>query len=367
MHRTPDIVPFCLTARIVYNLVMASSGPSTYPRDHWYVVARSVEIGHELTARTICGRHVVLYRTNGGEVVALDDRCPHRGFPLSAGALVGDLVQCGYHGLRFDPCGTCVSVPGQERIPSRANVPTRPVVEQGAWIWMWPGDPDRADPQLVPATPWFEDDAWAAVDGVEPLDARYGLLVDNLLDLSHETFLHGGYIGTPEVAETPIDTSVDDDGVVYVSRRMQSVECPPFYETTTGLSTPIDRWQDIEYHAPGFYLLHVRVAPAGAEPRDDGSDPEAAHVKVLYAITPVDDRHTLDFWAVARDFALDDESVDARIAEMNRAVVLQDVDALNLIEQRLGDDWSPPEISFKIDTGGLAARRVLADLIRSET
>jgi vanillate O-demethylase monooxygenase subunit len=336
----------------------------TYPTNQWYVVAGASEVGRELLARTVCGRHIVLYRTEAGDAVALDDRCPHRGFPLSAGALVGDEVQCGYHGLRFDPCGTCVRVPGQERIPSRADVGTRPLVEQGAWIWIWMGDPERPDHDALPSTPWFDDPAWAAVDGMEPLPARYGLLIDNLLDLSHETFLHDGFIGTPEVSETPITTSTDEAGVVFVSRHMDAVECPPFYTETTGFSTPIDRWQDIEYHAPGFYLLHVRVAPSGTPAEGDDSD--AAHLKVLYAITPVDDHHTLDFWAVARDFAVGDSSVDAKIADMNRAVVLQDVDALTLIEQRLGDDWTPPEVSLKIDTGGLAGRRVLADLIDRE-
>jgi hypothetical protein len=106
----------------------------------------------------------------------------------------------------------------------------------------------------------------------------------------------------------------------------------------------------------------VRVAAAGVAPSADGSDADAAHVKVLYAITPVDDHNTLDFWAVCRDFALDDAAIDDFLATMNREVVLQDVKALSLIEQRLGDDWSPPEVSLKIDTGGLAARRVLESL-----
>ena len=109
------------------------------------------------------------------------------------------------------------------------------------------------------------------------------------------------------------------------------------------------------------------VAPSDGTPiAGDGSDPDAAHLKVLYAITPVDDHNTLDFWAVCRDFALGDESVDTGIAEMNRAVVLQDVVALNLIEERLGDDWAPVEVSLKIDTGGLAGRRVLAEMVAAE-
>jgi len=336
-----------------------------WPSNQWYVVAGASEVGRSLLARTICDQHLVLYRTEDGEVVVLDDRCPHRGYPLSAGALIGDEVQCGYHGLRFSTCGTCVRVPGQDRIPSRADVVSRPVVEQGAWIWVWIGDPEHADHARLPSTPWFTDAAWASVDGMEPLAARYGLLIDNLLDLSHETFLHDGYIGTPEVAEAPITTSIDEAAsIVSVSRRMEAVECPPFYAKSTGFSSPIDRWQDIEYHAPGFYLLNVRVAPSGTGPALDGSDRDAVHVKVLYAITPVDAHNTLDFWAVCRDFAIDDESIDAVIAEMNRTVVLQDVVALSMIEQRLGDDWSPPEVSLKIDAGGLAARRMLADMAR---
>lgn len=336
----------------------------TFARNRWYVAASSDEVGRALLARTVCGEHLVLFRSTVGEVIALEDRCSHRSYPLSAGALIEDEVQCGYHGLRFDACGTCRWAPGQDRIPTKANVRQYPLVENGPWIWVWIGEAAEVDHAALPETPWFNDVEWATVSGMEPLPARYGLLVDNLLDLSHETFLHAGFIGTPEVAETPTTTEVDEAaGIVRVSRHMEAVECPPFYSESTGLQTPIDRWQDIEYHAPGFYLLHVRVAPAGTQPLPDGSDSEAAHVKVLYAITPVDERSTLDFWAVARDFAVDDSEVDTFLAEMNREVVLQDVEALGLIEERLGEDRNPPEVSFKIDTGGLAARRVIQAML----
>ncbi len=334
--------------------------------DRWYVVAAAEEVGGQPLARMVCGRSVVLFRDRTGNAVALDDRCPHRSYPLSLGTVLDGEIQCGYHGLRFDPCGTCVWVPGQDRISSKASVPAHHLVEQGAWIWIWIGADTATPPDLsrLPSTPWFEDEGWATVHGMEPLPARYGLLVDNLLDLSHETFLHAGYIGTPEVAETPITTEVDENaGVVRVSRHMEAAECPPFYSRTTGMETPIDRWQDIEYHAPGFYLLHVRVAPHGVEPAADGTDARAALLKVLYAITPVDACNTLDFWAVCRDFAVDDEGISSAMADLNREVVLQDVEALGAIERVLAADLDPPEVSFKIDTGALAARRVLASQV----
>ena len=340
----------------------ATAGAVTYPRQHWYVAAESAEVSDRPLARRICGDDLVLYRTSTGAVACLPDRCPHRGYPLSAGCVVADELQCGYHGLRFATDGVCTWAPGQDRMPASANLAARPVVEVAPWIFVWMGDPAAPDHDRLTLIPWFGNPDWAVAHGMEPLDAPYGLLIDNLLDLSHETFLHGGSIGTPEVAETPITTEVEGD-VVFVSRRMEAVECPPFYQRATGLETPIDRWQDIEYHAPGVYLLHVRVAPAGADPL---SDPRAARVEVLYAVTPCDDDTTLDFWAVARNFALDDGRVQRFIAESNRSVVLEDVTALNLIAERNRRNAPSGEVSFKIARGGLAARRVLASQIERE-
>lgn len=206
---------------------------------------------------------------------------------------------------------------------------------------------------------------WTTVCGMEPIDADYGLLVDNLLDLSHETYLHGGYIGTPEVAETPITTEVDEGaGIVRVSRHMDDAECPPFYARSTGIEDRITRWQDIEYHAPCLYLLHSRIAPVGVLPEADGSDPNAFHTEITYAITPSSDGHVYDFWAVSRDFARDDEEVTTFLRDFNHTVVMQDVDALNLLQKTLGTERTGyQELSINIDTGGLAARRILARLV----
>ncbi|MEQ3549599.1 aromatic ring-hydroxylating dioxygenase subunit alpha [Pseudonocardia nematodicida] len=334
------------------------------PRDRWFVAAYCREIGHELFSRTVCGESILFWRTRSGEVTAMADRCVHRRFPLSQAPtrLVDDRVVCGYHGFTYGADGRCVAVPGQTRVPRTARLARYPVVEQDSFVWVWIGDPGRADVTTIPRATWLNDPQWTVVSGMEPLRARFGLLVDNLLDLSHETYLHGGYIGTPEVAATPITTEVDDDaGVVRVSRRMADAECPPFYSRSTGLSGRISRWQDIEYFPPCLYTLHSRIAPLGSVPHPDGSDPDAFHVEVVYAITPETATTTHDFWAVARDFARDDQEVSEFLAEQNRTVVLQDVAALDVLEQVVATD--PPgsqELSINIDTGGLAARRMLA-------
>jgi vanillate O-demethylase monooxygenase subunit len=338
-----------------------------FARNHWYVVASAAEIGGQPLARTVCGDDLVLWRSSDGTASALADRCSHRRYPLSLGSVVDDVLVCGYHGFTYDCAGACIAVPGQARIPSRADVRDYPLATVGPWVLVWMGDPEAPDLTRLPDAPWLTDPAWAVVSGMQPLAARYELLVDNLLDLSHETHLHAGFIGTPEVAATPIETSVEADGrVVRVSRHMAGAECPPFYERSTGLTSPIDRWQDIEYTPPGFYVLHSRIAPAGVGPGPDGSDPDAAHAKILYGITPSTETTTYDFWLVARDFALDDPEVDEFLAKMNDEVVGQDVRALAVLEQRVAAEPGGVEVDIKIDRGSLAARRALSALITDE-
>ncbi|HEU0103134.1 MAG TPA: aromatic ring-hydroxylating dioxygenase subunit alpha [Mycobacteriales bacterium] len=334
----------------------------TFARNQWYVAAYAAEVGREqILGRTILNEPIAFYRTEAGTAVGLADRCVHRRFPLSESRLEGDTVVCGYHGFTYDTGGACVFVPGQTRIPRTARVGAYPVVEQDSFVWVWIGDAAKADPARIPRAPWLDDPGYTTVCGMEPLDARAGLLIDNLMDLSHETYLHGGYIGTPEVANTPITTEVDDEaGIVYVSRHMADADCPPFYATSTGIQGRITRWQDIEFHPPCLYLLHSRVAPVGVLPPEDGPDDQAFHVEVVYAITPSTDSHTYDFWAVARDFAPGDEAVSDFLRESNRTVVLQDVKALNVLEKVLESEADGyQELSINIDTGGLAARRII--------
>ncbi|WP_037618140.1 aromatic ring-hydroxylating dioxygenase subunit alpha [Streptomyces aureus] len=339
---------------------------TAFARNQWYVAAFTYEVGRELVGRTVLGEPLVLYRAEmDGAAVVLSDRCVHRRFPLSASRLDGDRIVCGYHGFTYDTTGACVGVPGQTRIPRSARVTSYPVVEQDLFVWVWIGDPAIADPASVPRAAHMDSPDWTTVSGMEPVEADYGLLVDNLLDLSHETYLHGGYIGTPEVAETPITTEVDKEaGVVRVSRRMADAACPPFYARSTGIEGRITRWQDIEYHAPCLYLLHSRIAPAGVLPEADGSDPAAFHTEITYAITPSAEGRVYDFWAVSRDFARSDDGVSAFMRDLNHTVVMQDVEALDLLQRTLASEPAGyREVSVGIDAGGLAARRILARLV----
>ncbi len=338
-----------------------------YVDDSWYVVARRCEVGDDLLERRVIGRSLVLYRTSAGAAVALANRCPHRGFPLSAGTRVGDRVRCGYHGFTFDCDGACVSVPGQERVPSRADVRAYPVVEHGPFVWVWTGDPERADPALVPHDFGLEEPGWQWASGLVPIACDYELVVDNLLDLSHETFVHATRIGTPEVAETPVTTTVDESRHrVAVSRHMEGVTCPPSYAATAGFSSPIDRWQDAEYAAPSLYLLRSRIAPAGLRPEDTPGDRGAHHGRIFYAMTPETPGRTLYFFALGRQAERHDPTWEARAVAVQHELIAEDAAVMEAV-QSLNDAEGPAhEVSIKIDAGGLAARRMLRALLAAD-
>jgi phenylpropionate dioxygenase-like ring-hydroxylating dioxygenase large terminal subunit len=132
-------------------------------RNSWYVAAWNHELidGIKL-ARTILERPIVLYRGASGKVVALDDRCCHRAAPLSMGRIEGDDIRCMYHGMKFDPGGKCIQIPGQDVIPPKLGVRSYPTVERYNLIWIWPGDAEKADPELIVDYPPLADPKWRA-------------------------------------------------------------------------------------------------------------------------------------------------------------------------------------------------------------
>lgn len=164
------------------------------PRNGWYVAAFASEVGETLLARTILNEPVVLYRKHDGVAVAVGGRCPHRHFPLGASRREGDAIVCGYHGITFGSDGRCIRIPSQDHVPQSYRIPAYPLIEHGVWLFIWMGDPGRADPALLPALDAIGFDIPGAPlhpIAFHEIACRYQLLNDNLLDLSHLSFLHG--------------------------------------------------------------------------------------------------------------------------------------------------------------------------------
>lgn len=334
-------------------------------KNSWYVAAWPGELpGTGILTRRILDQPVLLYRTGNGEAAALLDRCPHRLVPLSAGQRIGDRVRCGYHGMVFDAAGRCVHIPGQATIPSNANATVFPVVERHGMVWIWMGEAARADAALIPYVPWSTLDGWTPVCGYTYVAADYRLLSDNLLDLSHETYIHGGTIGNDEqetIADYPVRVSVLDRRLIRAHRDMRDIAPPPFFKLLLGSDKRIDRWQTAIWTAPSINMTDVGARPVGAEPR------ETFVARVLHLLTPETATSTHYFWSHNRNFRLDDAQLTEAIDSGHRRTFDEDKMMLELQQRELADSaCSVPQVALRVDDAPLRARRILAGLIRQE-
>ncbi len=138
---------------------------SNFLRNAWYVAALSGDVGRSLTPVKLLCEAIVLYRTQDGRPVALQDACPHRKLPLSMGRIKGDAIECGYHGLTFDGSGKCIDAATQQRIPPFAVVRSYPVRDQYGLLWIWMGEPTGALKQDIFEIENYHNPAWHTTQG----------------------------------------------------------------------------------------------------------------------------------------------------------------------------------------------------------
>jgi phenylpropionate dioxygenase-like ring-hydroxylating dioxygenase large terminal subunit len=335
-------------------------------RNAWYVACFSRDIAPgKPFARRILGENVMLYRKTDGTVVAMKDRCPHRSLPLSLGRIDGDDIVCGYHGIRFGFDGACRHVPTQASAPRTLSVATYAVTETAPIMWIWMGDPDTARQTSLPPAPWMlEGSGWATSHDYLKINASYVLLHENLVDLSHLTFLHANTFGTPDYASAPFETDVTDEAII-VRRTVQPTRLPPIYANPLGMQgVDAARIVTSTYLSPGLSISAVVLRKL--------EQPEHAridhHIRTAQLVTPCD-RSTVHYhFVVARDFVTDDADVSEFILQSVKAAFAEDVFALESIARVRGEDPDArfSEKSIASDRAGVMLRRRLRTLAEKE-
>ena len=167
----------------------------------WYTALWSHELKDKPVAKTLLNEKIVLFRNAGGDVGALEDCCCHRAAPLSLGEISGDYLACGYHGLKFDVSRKCVGLPDRSQVPSGARVRSYPVAEKWNVVWIWMGDPAKAEHGKIPDLPWLSEPKWTATPGRLHVKSNYQFIVDNLLDFTHVAYVQG-HRGVDRIAVT---------------------------------------------------------------------------------------------------------------------------------------------------------------------
>ena len=324
----------------------------------WYVAAWRKELDDGPIARTILGQRVLMFCDTANAPVALRDRCAHRAIPLSRGEVTGGIVRCAYHGMAFDGSGQCVNIPSQDLIPPTARVKAFPLVERDGLLWIWMSEA-AADTTAVPSLPWLSEPAWGSQGTLFTVNCNWRLIVDNLMDLTHLTFVHGRTIGnaaTTVGAETKAKRM--DDANVQVTRWMMNSAPPPTYVRAGGFAGPVDRWQVINFALPSLVRIDVGATDAGTGARD-GNRVGGIGMQNINLITPETTRTSHYFWAQAHDFLPADAAVTATIFEEIRTTFLEDVGIFEAQQQALEIDPSPPQVDLISDLGSVLVRRMI--------
>ncbi len=332
-------------------------------RNCWYVIAWEHEIPERgLFARKVLNEPIVMFRTSNG-LVAMEDRCSHRLAPLSKGYHEGDSVRCGYHGLRFDGSGRCVEAPGCDVIPARARVRTYPVISHNRWIFIWMGDPELADPSLLPDNFSCDHPDWTYIPGYLHYDTPYLLICDNLLDFSHLSYVHASTLGgATEIAHAKPEIEEVPNGI-RISRFVPNIPPPPFYRSMQRFDGNIDRWFVYDFLLPGTLLMSSGGRPVGNAPDDMRGGIELHSCQTL---TPETETSTHYFFQQSHRSSIKDPAVTQALYNGLVRAFEEDRDMITAQYEILRDSPDSPMVAMSIDAALIRFRRLLESRVAVE-
>ncbi len=334
-------------------------------RNAWYIATWADEIRDIPFARRILGEAIVLFRDSAGKIGALEDRCCHRGYPLALGEVVGGSIQCGYHGLEFDITGRCVRIPGQPNVPPGFRVRSYPVAEQDAMIWIWMGDPARADAATIPGFPYNND--WPSRKMTSHARFNYRRIVENLMDLSHFAFLHKSTVGGSVDAHVNAKMSVTETarGVKFM-RWLLDAPPPPLYLKALPFKGNVDRWLEMEFVAPSACLQYTGGIDAGTGAYDQGRRDGGFALRMLHGVTPETEHSCFYFFSLCTGFRHDDPSMVERIFTETQTTIREDVVALEAQDARLRETGEARLHAIRSDAARLQADKAFDRLHKEE-
>ena len=340
---------------------MARKANQPFIRNAWYIAAWVEELDGGILARKIMNQPMVIFRDADGKIGALEDRCCHRGAPLTQGSVVEEGLQCGYHGLTFDTNGTCVVIPGQKNIPPQARVKSYPIVERDQIVWIWMGDPARADESEIVPYPYHDQpDKWPHRKAMFQIKSNYMLMIDNLMDLTHLGYVHTNTIGgnAKQHVGAKMETRETERGAYFI-RWMMDHQPPPTYQKGGQFTGKVDRWQEFEYVGPSVVLQWSGALEVGRGAREN-REQEGFHLRLLHAATPETDTTFHYFWSTANGHRQDDPTATQGMYDEIFPTFIEDKIIMEAQQGRIDLDPERDLVEIHADSA-LSLARIAAD------
>jgi phenylpropionate dioxygenase-like ring-hydroxylating dioxygenase large terminal subunit len=317
-------------------------------RNNWFVVALVTDIGEQPRAISLLGDRFVIWRSADGELVAAEDRCPHREAPLSAGSVKEGTLTCRYHGWTFGDQGRCLSVPSASKtsqVPVRAHLTTLQVTEKYGLVWLCPGVTTSEVPVVVEdSDPSFH----RFNTPIQQWAASATRMVDNFLDTAHFAFVHDVSIGSginPRVATFDVQP-LDDWFTGYIYDVL--VANPEEAHSTLGDSATAS----LVHMTTGFALPFIV--------RGTMQFPNGVRQVLMLSSTPVDDLNSLFTFAIWRN----DDEPEAEIVNFELQIDAEDQLMVEMLDGPLPLEGGRL-VSVRSDKGSEVWRRELVRLLVS--
>jgi vanillate O-demethylase monooxygenase subunit len=325
-------------------------------RHCWHPVARPAEVTAQPRRFLLLGEPWVLYRADR-RIVAFADRCPHRHTPLSIGRCEDDVIQCAYHGWRFDSSGACVGIPalGQGALlpPAARLSPPAGLVEAHGMVFLAPGTP------IAPlgTIPEADDRSFEAAE-LPTLAVRgsAGLLADNFLDVAHFPFVHAGTFGADEAAEAAEvpQYAVARDGWSFTMSYQHSFANREDPGVAAGLR-PLMQNRRLVYRLDAPFHLSLRIDFI-----------EAGGTNVIgFFLQPESAERCRIFTTLWRDDLSGDVTRMAEAVDFEVAVLREDLLIQEAFDELVLPLTPTDEVHTRADRTTLELRRVLYDLVRA--
>jgi phenylpropionate dioxygenase-like ring-hydroxylating dioxygenase large terminal subunit len=346
-------------------MTMSTQSAGEFVRNAWYVAAWSKELGRSLLSRRILGEPMVMFRKEDGTPVAFVDRCPHKLAPLSRGELIGDLIQCGYHGMQYDSAGKCVRIPGQPPIPPSARLKRFALAEKYNAVWIWAGDPETADPSRIIDIPVYGKPGWGLVDGQYlHFTTGYLNLTDNLVDPAHTSYVHKRTIGNSGGEDVPVKVE-QSEGHIVAYRWVTNAEPVAVMKTYGGFKGNVDRWQYYHLHLPSNSYVDFGAVATGGELTEQAKE-KGFRSFTYNLLTPETAATTHYFWLHLRNYGVGIPEIDADIARVYTLTFEEDRDILAAIQEQQDLTGVREYVKLSIDNAPSRARGMIARLIEAE-
>ena len=328
------------------------TGSASAASANWYVACLSSALGRRRPqARTVLGVPMALFRDDAGRPAAVLDRCPHRNVPLSLGTVHDGLLQCSYHGWRFDGCGACRAVPGLLDEPDRRarRVDTFPTAEHDGFVWVFPSH--DVEPSTGPFRfPCVDEPGYETVRRSLSVTAGLHAALENTLDVPHTAFLHGGlFRGGREPVDIDVVVRHTDVGVEaeYVGEPRPPGLAGRILAPEGGIVTHFDR-----FVLPSIAQVEYRLG--------------ANHLLTTSAFTPVGEFETLLHAAVTFRVRLPARAVRAALTPIANRIFAQDERILRQQSEAVRRFGGEHFVSTELDVLGQHVLRLLRRAERGE-